>query len=190
MRASRRNDFPTAACGGLRSAPDCRPRRTSLHLSHSCATPFGPAILMTQDPSRTCAFPGLIAGIEAQTLRGPTPGGKAMRRRRFLTIVGGSTAWPLRASAQPVTKFYLPALKSASPTLGIEVIAATVKEQSISKPYRNSRMRRAPVIVMPDPQRPANFVLSFAVPSDSFVTASVRPVFLSAAMHPNRRSAR
>src|SRR5437667_4363728 len=43
----------TAACGGLRSAPDCRPRRTSLHLSYSCATPFGPAILMTQDPSRT-----------------------------------------------------------------------------------------------------------------------------------------
>src|SRR5262245_33100819 len=43
----------TAACGGLRSAPDCRPRRTSLHLSYSCAPPFGPAILVTQDP--TCA---------------------------------------------------------------------------------------------------------------------------------------
>src|SRR5262245_23197774 len=40
----------TAACGGLRSAPDCRPRRTSLHLSYSCAPPFGPAILVTQDP--------------------------------------------------------------------------------------------------------------------------------------------
>src|SRR5262245_11635916 len=38
----------TAACGGLRSAPDCRPRRTSLHLSYSCAPPFGPAILVTQ----------------------------------------------------------------------------------------------------------------------------------------------
>src|SRR6202048_383669 len=43
----------TAACGGLRSTPDCRPRRTSLHLSYSCATPFGPAILVTQDPLRT-----------------------------------------------------------------------------------------------------------------------------------------
>src|ERR1700758_4670137 len=42
----------TAACGGLRSAPDCRPRRTSLHLSYSCASPFGPAILVTQDPAR------------------------------------------------------------------------------------------------------------------------------------------
>jgi hypothetical protein len=29
----------TAACGGLRSAPDCRPRRALLHLSYSCAPP-------------------------------------------------------------------------------------------------------------------------------------------------------
>src|ERR1700757_3595370 len=43
----------TAACGGLRSTPDCRPRRTFLHLSYSCASPFGPAILVTQDPKRT-----------------------------------------------------------------------------------------------------------------------------------------
>src|SRR5713226_3872877 len=41
----------TAACGGLRSAPDRRPRRVSLHLSYSCAWPFGPATLVTQDPS-------------------------------------------------------------------------------------------------------------------------------------------
>ena len=27
----------TAACGGLRSTPDCRPRRALLHLSYSCA---------------------------------------------------------------------------------------------------------------------------------------------------------
>src|SRR6202040_3772166 len=43
----------TAACGGLRSTPDCRPRRALLHLSYSCAWPFGPAILVTQDPNRT-----------------------------------------------------------------------------------------------------------------------------------------
>src|SRR5260370_42001958 len=36
----------TAACGGLRSTPDCRPRRALLHLSYSCASPFGPAILV------------------------------------------------------------------------------------------------------------------------------------------------
>src|SRR5215471_8895034 len=45
----------TAACGGLRSAPDCRPRRTSLHLPYSYAAPFGPAILVTQDPNSDIA---------------------------------------------------------------------------------------------------------------------------------------
>src|ERR1700757_2925131 len=38
----------TAACGGLRSTPDCRPRRALLHLSYSCVPPCGPAILVTQ----------------------------------------------------------------------------------------------------------------------------------------------
>src|ERR1019366_4819513 len=43
----------TAACGGLRSTPDCRPRRALLHLSYSCIPPCGPAIFVTQDPQRT-----------------------------------------------------------------------------------------------------------------------------------------
>jgi hypothetical protein len=43
----------TAACGGLRSASDCRPRRTYLHLSYSYASPCGPALLVTQDPTAT-----------------------------------------------------------------------------------------------------------------------------------------
>ena len=43
----------TVACGGLRSTPDCRPRRTSLHLSYSCVPPFGPAILVTQCHNRS-----------------------------------------------------------------------------------------------------------------------------------------
>src|SRR6266446_2157110 len=55
----------TAACGGLRSAPDCRPRRTFLHLSYSYATPFGPAILVTQDPKRPCRDPLLNNLVEA-----------------------------------------------------------------------------------------------------------------------------
>ena len=38
----------TAACGGLRSTPDCRPRRALLHLSYSYAPPCGPALLVTQ----------------------------------------------------------------------------------------------------------------------------------------------
>src|SRR5262247_1862786 len=58
------SDFPqrsppwlltTAACGGLRSTPDCRPRRAFLHLSYSYASPCGPALLVTQDPKQTCA---------------------------------------------------------------------------------------------------------------------------------------
>src|SRR5216684_7678830 len=42
-----------AACGGLRSTPDCRPRRALLHLSYSYASPCGPALLVTQDPEET-----------------------------------------------------------------------------------------------------------------------------------------
>src|SRR5262249_2500641 len=43
----------TAACGGLRSAPDCRTRRALPHLLYSCASPFGQALLVTQDPCAT-----------------------------------------------------------------------------------------------------------------------------------------
>src|SRR3984893_415105 len=45
----------TAACGGLRSTPDCRPRRAFLHLSYSYAPPCGPALLVTQCHNRTHA---------------------------------------------------------------------------------------------------------------------------------------
>ena len=41
-----------AACSGLGSAP-CPTRRALLHLSYSCASPFGPATLVTHDPERT-----------------------------------------------------------------------------------------------------------------------------------------
>src|SRR5262249_6751956 len=43
----------TAACGGLRSAPDSRSRRAHLHPSYSYAPPCGPAILVTHDPQET-----------------------------------------------------------------------------------------------------------------------------------------
>ena len=44
-----------AACGGLRSTPDCRSRRAFLHLSYSYAPPCGPALLVTQCQQRTYA---------------------------------------------------------------------------------------------------------------------------------------
>src|SRR3974390_751316 len=60
----------TAAYGGLRSTPDCRPRRAFLHLSYSYATPFGPAILVTQDPLRTLPH---RSDCVAQLSRSPSP---------------------------------------------------------------------------------------------------------------------
>src|SRR6516165_5115838 len=42
-----------AACGGLRSAPDCRTRRALLHLSYSCAPPILTSALVTHDPKRS-----------------------------------------------------------------------------------------------------------------------------------------
>src|SRR5205807_3737066 len=42
-----------AACGGLRSAPDCRTRRALLHLSYSCAPPILTSALVTHDPERS-----------------------------------------------------------------------------------------------------------------------------------------
>src|SRR5262245_29981303 len=46
-----------AACGGLRSAPDCRTRRALLHLSYSCAPPILTSALVTHDPFRSSADP-------------------------------------------------------------------------------------------------------------------------------------
>src|ERR1700704_3213071 len=43
----------TAACGGLKPAPDCRPRRALLHLSYSCAPPVLTTMLVTHDPKRS-----------------------------------------------------------------------------------------------------------------------------------------
>jgi DNA-binding NarL/FixJ family response regulator len=56
-----------AACGGLGSAPDRRTRRALLHLSNSCASPCGPAMLVTHDPLRTwatCAYCGAAFLLE------------------------------------------------------------------------------------------------------------------------------
>src|SRR6476620_4115507 len=51
----------TAACGGLSSTPDCRPRRAFLHLSYSYAPPCGPALLVTQCQQPTHAVQQIAA---------------------------------------------------------------------------------------------------------------------------------
>jgi hypothetical protein len=43
----------TAACGGLRPAPDCRPRRALLHLSYSSALSYSDSAFVTHAPFRT-----------------------------------------------------------------------------------------------------------------------------------------
>src|ERR1700694_3483057 len=55
----------TAACGGLRSTPDWRTRRTYLHLSCSYAAPYRPALLVTQDPLLTSSRCRVAGGRKA-----------------------------------------------------------------------------------------------------------------------------
>src|SRR5450756_1065956 len=88
----------TAACGGLRSTTDCRPRRALLHLSYSCIPPCGPAILVTQDPTATLAVhcgKGFDAGFSPyQSTRFepiqscPLSLRAHMQRREFITLLG------------------------------------------------------------------------------------------------------
>src|SRR5690242_13576263 len=46
----------TAACGGLRPAPDCRPRRALLHLSYSSALSYSDRAFVTHAPKQTSAI--------------------------------------------------------------------------------------------------------------------------------------
>jgi len=98
----------TAACGGLRSAPDCRTRRVLLHLSYSCASPFGPALLVTQDPMQTFAR---LQGckrrsrncLALQPIRGPVGKYRAtdiLVTCRHSRCVAGSTAHLTRSPGQ------------------------------------------------------------------------------------------
>ena len=55
----------TAACGGLRPAPDCRPRRALLHLSYSSAPSCSDGAFVTHAPLRT-----IQVGFEQPMVRG------------------------------------------------------------------------------------------------------------------------
>src|SRR5260370_18920284 len=73
--------FATAACSGLRTEPDCRPRRDLLHLSYSCAPSYSDGARDTR-PTRTFFWPSgarsapcsvrTTASCGCSDLRGPT----------------------------------------------------------------------------------------------------------------------
>src|SRR5690242_12952944 len=50
----------TAARGGLRPAPDCRPRRALLHLSYSSAPSYPDSAFVTHDPERNRPYIGSL----------------------------------------------------------------------------------------------------------------------------------
>jgi hypothetical protein len=60
----------TAACGGLRSTPDCRPRRAFLHLSYSYAPPYGPALRVTQCHKRSWRYHSITSSARAVNAAG------------------------------------------------------------------------------------------------------------------------
>src|SRR6516164_11391249 len=91
----------TAACGGLRPAPDCRPRRALLHLSYSSAPSHSDGAFVTHAPKRTSLGQrpsdgelgrfqfnrrGRYAGRTTR-LAPCNPGGRRGDRRRLLRIL-------------------------------------------------------------------------------------------------------
>ena len=95
-------DSDAAARGGLRSTPDCRPRRAYLHLSYSYASPFGPALLVTQchEPTSTMLyysghsmpFEGPLIRIREPVRHRPCPSwGQSTKRDGARRVAGCST---------------------------------------------------------------------------------------------------
>src|SRR6516162_7063344 len=82
--------LPAAACGGLRSAPDRRTRRALLHLSYSSAPPFGPVMLVTQDPQRLLAAGDVLDIVErvAERLLPVLPARSCQMRRQDDVLQG------------------------------------------------------------------------------------------------------
>src|SRR5499427_8816498 len=88
-----------AACGGLRSAPDCRPRRALLHLSYSCAAPVLLAMLVTHDPKHG-------PGGKAHTPSGPPHSRNKASRSGRLAFGSFVEPPPARYRSRPDIEFH------------------------------------------------------------------------------------
>src|SRR5215468_7510799 len=92
-----------AASCGLGSAPDRRARRAYPHLQSSCAAPFGPALLVSQDPRQAWCTLSHVDAARGELVAGPPclpwrAGEGVGSLRCFSNAV--VTAWPHVARSQ------------------------------------------------------------------------------------------
>src|SRR5262249_32668288 len=87
----------TAACGGLRSAHDCRPRRALLHHSHSWASPVRRRRFRVTHPAADIVHPSILqcgiwlsSGVRSALVGQRAIGGQGATERRYapLTLAG------------------------------------------------------------------------------------------------------
>src|ERR1700719_2373788 len=85
----------TAALGGLRPAPDCRPRRALLHLSYSSAPLHADGAFVTHAPFRTLPNPA------ERSLSGIVHRRTKMSKQQLAAILEMSAQNPIPANATP-----------------------------------------------------------------------------------------
>src|SRR5262249_29722218 len=141
----------------------CRTRRALLHLSYSCAAPFGPAdtrdtrpvavISRVEIPQRSSAevcYPiGRRRRPAPTSISGPSGLrlGDPMKRREFITLLGAAAAWPLAAHAQQPGKVYSIAFFTAGPFVALQAFVDGLQQlgwiegKNVAFVYRSAENR-------------------------------------------------